>query len=525
MDVLIKNGIVVDGSGNQPFIADVAIERDIICGIGHFEKSEARRVIDAAGKMVTPGFIDGHTHAELTLLKNRQCPNEVYQGISTIVTGQCGLGFAPIKNDQFEDSIKINSGIFGDCRHYLKHWNSFQEFLNQLDGAAINAAANVSHNAIRQMALGFENKPLKGEALQIAKEALDQAMKEGALGMSVGLSYYPGGYSDTNELIELCKIVKENDGLFCTHLRLNNNQIPLSPVEEMVQVVKKTGVRLNMLHYRTGGYEDISTLFQPFKELEERGADIHYEYYPYLVGAGLVLALVPDWAQEGGYSIIMERLQSAELRDKLLKDMKERHQYFFAKGQTAMINITKDMYAKEIGKSISEIAEEHGESFSEAVIRLLIENELQVGFIGIENQSEELKSKLYEDQYQLFMDPRYTMGSDTIPEGVICHPRGFGSFPRTICQMRERSVAPEYIIQKLTSVPAQLYHLKDRGLIDVGKKADVCILDFDKVRDTATFLDTRRQPEGIESLLVNGLPVMLNGSLTGILSGRALKKE
>src|SRR5659263_115828 len=145
MDVLIKNGFLVDGSGNKPFMADVAIERDIICGVGHFESSEARSVIDATGKMVTPGFIDGHTHAELYTLKNRQCPNEIYQGISTIVTGQCGLGFAPIKDDQFDDSIKVNSGIFGDYRHYLNHWNSFKEFLNQLDGSAVNVAANVSH--------------------------------------------------------------------------------------------------------------------------------------------------------------------------------------------------------------------------------------------------------------------------------------------------------------------------------------------------------------------------------------------
>ncbi len=524
MDILIKNGFIVDGSGSKAYIADIAIERDVISGIGRFEASEAGKVIDAAGRMVTPGFIDGHTHSDLYLLKNRQCPNEIYQGISTVVTGQCGLGFAPIRDVQFEDSIKVNSGIFGDYRHYLKHWNSFGDFLNQLDGSAVNAGANVSHNAIRQMALGFDKRPLRGEALEVAKSALHQAMEEGALGFSVGLSYYPGGYSDTRELIELCKVVREHDGLFCTHLRLDDGQVPFKPAEEMAQVVRESKVRLNMLHYRTGGYEDISTLFEPFRELEEQGADIHYEYYPYLVGAGLVLALVPGWAQEGGYDRIMERLQSKELRPELLRDMEERHKYFFGKGQTAIINITKDIYSKDVGKSIDEIASVHGESFSEAVIRLLVENELQVGFIGVENQPEALKIKLYEDQYKLFMDKRYTIGSDTIPTGLMCHPRGIGSFPRIINKMRDRGVAAEYIIQKLTSIPAELYHIKDRGLIAAGKKADICIMDYDNVRDTATFSDTRKKPEGIESLFVNGLPAMLDGALTGILSGRSLKK-
>ena len=525
MDILIKNGYIVDGSGNKPFTADVAIERDIICGIGHFASSEARSIIDASGKTVAPGFIDGHTHAELYTLKNRQCPNEVYQGISTIVTGQCGLGFAPMNDNQFDDSIKVNSGIFGDYRHYLKHWNTFKEFLNELDGSAVNVAANVSHNAVRQMALGFENKPLRGEALETAKAALSQAMEEGALGMSVGLSYYPGGYSDTQELIELCKVVKKYDGLFCPHLRLDDGQMPKKPVEEIVQIVKETGVRLNMLHYRTGGFEDIATLFHPFEELEAQGADIHYEYYPYLVGAGLVLALIPGWAQEGGFTKIMERLQSPGLRPGLLKDMDARNKYFFAEGQTATINLTKDLYSKDIGKSISDIAAEHGESFSEAVIRLLVENELQVGFTGVENQSEELKSKLYDDQFKLFMDKRYTIGSDTIPAGLMCHPRAFGSFPRIISHMRDRGVPIEYIIQKLTSIPAAIYHLKDRGLIKEGYKADICIFDYDRVKDTATFSNTRKQPEGIETLLVNGLPVMTDRSLTGILSGKSLRKE
>lgn len=524
MDVIIRGGMIVDGTGSKPYKADIGMERDRIAAIGNLENIKARKIVDAAGLTVTPGFIDGHTHSELSLMKNRQHPNAVYQGISTIVTGQCGLGFAPMKDEQFAGSIRMNSGIFGDYRHYFRHWNSFGEFLQLLDGSAVNAAANVSHNAIRQFALGFRDEPLTGRALETAKEALRTAMEEGAVGFSVGLSYYPGGYSDTEELIELCKVVKEYDGLFCVHLRLDDGQVPYTPVEEIAKVVEATGVRLNMLHYRTGGMEDIQNLFEPFRKLEEAGADIHYEYYPYLVGAGLVLAFLPGWAQEGGYEAIMERLHSTELREKLLSDMRERHPYFFEPGQTARIILTKDPYSPDLGRTFQEIAAERGESFEETVLRLLKENDLEIGFAGVENQTEELKEKLYDDQYKLFLDKRYSIGSDTIPAGILCHPRGFGSFARIIAHMRDRNVPVEQIVQKLTSLPAQLYRLKDRGVLKEGMKADLCLMDYEKVRDTADFEHSRRQAEGIISLYVNGLPVMEDRQITGILPGQSLER-
>ena len=524
MDLLIKGGLIVDGTGEKPFYGDIAVDRDKITAIGQFEEKDARKVVNAKGLTVTPGLIDGHTHSELSLLKNRQHPNAIYQGISTIVTGQCGLGFAPMKEELFEDSIRINSGIFGDYRHYFQKWSTFGEFLDLLDGYGVNVAANVSHNAIRQMVSGFENKKWGKEEYARAQSVLRQAMEEGAVGLSVGLSYYPGGYSDTEELTELCKVVKEYDGLFCVHQRLNDGQIPMTPVEECAEVVSRTGVRLNMLHYRTGGMEDIKTLFQPFEKLEAEGAQIYYEYYPYLAGAGLLLALVPGWVQEGSADAILERLQSKELRRQILDEMEQRHKYFFGEGQTCRIILTKDPYSSMLDKTIDEIAAEHGESFNEAVLRILIENELEAGFAGIPNQDEMLTAKLWDDQYRLFLDPRYTIGSDTIPAGILCHPRGFGSFARTISRMRDRKVPVEWIIYKLTGMPAKMYHISDRGVLKPGMKADICLMDYENVKDTATFEKSRSRALGIHSLYVNGLPAMENGTITGILAGQAVRR-
>lgn len=523
-DIIIKGGRIVDGSGEKPFIGDIGVVKNRIVKIAGEINESAKKVIDARGKTVTPGLIDGHTHSELNVMYNRQQPHAVYQGITTIVTGQCGLGFAPTTPEGLKRSLRMNGGIFADQGKYLPAWSSFAEYLELLGGAAVNVASNVSHNAIREYASGFADQKLTGDRLETAKEELEKAMLSGAVGLSVGLSYYPGGFSDTEEIVELCKVVKKYDGIFCVHQRLNDGQIPRTSLEEVVKIVEETGVRLNMLHYRTGGSEDYRSVFEPFAELEKQGAEIHYEFYPYLVGAGLLLALLPGWAQEGGYDKIMERLSSASLRDKLLADMRERHKYFFAEGQTARVALTKDKYADSIGKTLREISEEHQETFQETVIRLLLENELEAGFVGVENQTEELKEKLYDDQYRLFTDDRYTVGSDTIPEGVLCHPRTFGAFSRTVRMMRERGVPVEYIIRKLSALPAEIYHIRDRGMLKEGNYADICIMDYERLRDQADFENPRRRAEGIETVLVNGLPVLENGEMTGILSGECVKR-
>ena len=522
-DTLIKNGRVIDGIGAKPIKADIAILRDRICGIGHFEEKDARKVIDASVLTVTPGLIDGHTHSELNLMNNRQHPNALYQGISTVVTGQCGLGFAPMSAEKLEEAIRFNSGIFGNDSCRLKPWNTFGEYLERLDGCAVNVASNVSHNAVRQAACGYEDVPLTGERLEKALAALDAAMSDGAVGMSVGLSYYPGGYSDTQELVELCRVVQKHGGVFCVHLRLDDHQIPLSPVEEIAEVVRRTGVRLNMLHYRTGSMtQPIESLFAPFAELEEEGMEIHYEYYPYMVGAGLLMALVPGWAQEGGPDRTMERLRNPTLRDRLLREMDERHRYFFDEGQTCRIILTEDPYAPDLDRTMDEIMKERGVGFSEAVLQLLAENHLQVGFAGVENQSEELKEKLYEDQYRLFLDPRYSIGSDTIPAGTLVHPRAFGAFSRIIRLMRGRGVPDEFIIHKLTALPAQIYRLEDRGVLKEGYYADICLMDPDKIADTADFRDGRAGADGVDTLLVNGLAVLRHGKITGVLPGQSI---
>lgn len=525
MLICIKNGLIVDGTGEKPFYGDVLIKEDKICKIAPtIDENDEMEVIDASGLTVIPGIIDGHTHSEIDIIRNPQQAHAVYQGITTVVTGQCGLGFAPMRPENLEDSIRMNSGIFGDWSRHKKCWTSFAEMLFDLDGAAVNVGANVSHNAIRQYACGFADIPLIGDRLNMAKEQLRRALQDGATGFSVGLSYYPGGYSDTEELIQLCNVVAEENGVLCVHLRLDDGQVPFHPVDEIVEVVRKTNVKVNMLHYRTGGMEDVSTLFSPFEEVEKNGADIHYEYYPYFAGAGLILALLPGWVQEGGYEKIMFRLKSAELRKKLLTAIEERKKYFFAEGQTATIIITKSPYSPYLRKTIAQIMEENQESFAETIVRLLVENDLQVGFAGQESQPEKLKQKLLEDQYRLFLNEKYTIGSDTIPTPILTHPRTSGTFPRIISRMLDRNVPAEEVIRKITSVPAQIYGIKNRGILQEGMQADITVFDSRVIKDMADFSDGRKKADGIHHVLVNGLFAMKDESLTGVFGGRAIRR-
>ena len=525
MKWVVSGGLIVDGTGKQPYAADVLMHRDQIAGIGDFGEVTDAHCVHAAGMIVTPGLVDAHTHAELNLMQNRQQPNSVYQGISTMITGQCGLGFVPMEEGQLEDSVRMNSGIFGGLPAYCKRWQDYPDYMALLDGCAVNAGALVSHNAIRQISCGFANVPLQGKRLDRSLQALEGALEAGALGLSVGLSYYPGGYSDTDELIALCRMVKKHDAVFCVHMRLDVHDPRFSAEEEIVKVIEATGVRTNLLHHRTGGMEHFSAVIAPFAGAIQQGAEVTFEYYPYLVGSGLLMAVLPDWAQEGGPDAILDRLTDKALRPELMKDLIHRYGFFFPPQADGRIYLTKDPHDDARGKTLHEIAAKHRETVYETVIRLLVENDLSVGFHGVEYQDEALKQKLYDDQYHLFMDERYTIGSDSIPSGGLSHRRTSGAFARVIAQMRQRGVPVETIIQKLSGKPAAIYGLKDRGTLQVGKKADVCIMDYDAVLDGADEAFSRRKPEGIHTLFVNGLPVMLDGTITGELSGCAVHRS
>ena len=528
MELLIKNGLIIDGNGRTPYKGDILIDHGRIIDIGEFQDNAARRIIDARGNCVSPGFIDCHTHSEINLMYNRQHPNAVYQGVSTVITGMCGLGYAPMKPEYFEEAMKVNAGLFTNVSEYLPRWETFGEFLHYLNGCAVNVGANVTHNAIRQMATGFSSEPLRGKALEIAKSDLEKSFEEGAVGFSVGLSYYPGSYSDTDELIELCKVVKKYDGVFCVHLRLNIFGPEFDPLQEMVRVASETGVRMHMLHHRTkypATIGHIEKILDPFNECKKYGSEVTFEYYPYLTGGGYMIVFLPGWIQDGGYPKIMERLQDKELRKKVLQAIEERYPLIVGTGTTGVVTYLRDPYSEYLGKTFEEIAKMQGKTISEMIVDLLIENDLEVGFHGTELQDEDIRKQLFQDQMHMFERENYTIGSDTIPTGEWCHPRTFGTFPRVVRQALEYGMPLEKIISKITRLPAHIYGLKERGILEKGYAADIVIFDPSNITDCATYEEPRKIPKGIASLIVNGKVVMEDMGLSGMLPGKSLKRQ
>lgn len=528
MSLLLRGGTIVDGTGRAPYRADIRIERDTIQDIGSFPAASARQVIDVEDLTVAPGLIDCHTHSELSLMRNPQHPAAVYSGISTVVTGLCGLGFAPIPPDQFDTSIRMNAGIFADELHHLPRWSTFAEYLSCLDGCAVNVASCVPHNAVRQMAVGLSDAPLTGGALKTAQKALDTALSEGGVAFSVGLSYYPGTFGDTEELVNLCRVVKEHDALFCVHSRLNIHGPSFDPLQEIAEVVERTGVRLHMLHYATSRFGNMgnpTAQMAPFADIVQKGATVTYEYYPYQAGAGFVLIFLPGWAQTDGHEAIMARLTDPALRQQLLSDIAARYDIIAPKFTKSVLSHTRDPYSGSLNRAIEDIAEQRGETVQETILSLLIENELELGFHSTEQVDETIRAQLFDDQFALFSDDSYTIGSDTIPTGEFCHPRMFGTYPRILRQARERGMPIEKAIHKLTAFPARIFRQKDRGTLEIGKKADICAFNAHTLTDTATFDCPRQKPVGMEVLLVNGKPALRDGGITGLLMGRALKMQ
>ena len=527
MDLLFRNGTIVDGTGAAPVRQDLLIRNDRVADVGHFPDARADRVIDATGLMIVPGLIDCHTHSELDLLRNRQHPNAVYQGLSTVVTGMCGLGFAPIRPQQWKATFHANSGIFGRSDASMLPWNSFEEWMERFEGCAVNVCSLTTHNAIRQMACGFENQPLTGSALDKAKDALDAALSQGASGFSVGLSYYPGAYSDTEELVELAKVIARHDAVFCVHMRLNTIGPSFHPMDEIAEVIQRTGVRTHMLHHRTKAPTTLGhpeAIIAPFEKVMKNGAKVTFEFYPYLAMAGYLLVMLPGWVQEGGPEATMERLMDLSLRERILKDVQYRYQLNVPFATTGVFTHFKDPYSSDVGKTFEQLALERQCSIPQLFVDLLIENELEVGWRSSEPQDEELRAALFDDQFAMLSMDCYTIGSDTILVGDQGHPRAFGTFARTLKMARERGMAPETAIRKLTALPAEIYRLKDRGQIRKGAFADLCLLDWENICDKATFDHPRRAPEGVRQLYVNGRCALEDGHITGILGGHSLRR-
>jgi N-acyl-D-amino-acid deacylase len=527
VDLLIRGGTIVDGTGAPRRVADIAIEGDRIVEVGTNVEVGETRVIDAAGLIVSPGFIDTHAHSDGALLLDPQHENGIRQGITTEIITQDGMGFAPLASGQYAEYRRYLSGILGLPDPDLD-MSTIAALRGHYEGVASNVAVLVPHGALRLAVAGFRDVPLEGPLLADAKKLLSEGLADGAVGLSTGLSYYPQSYSDTDELAALCEVVAEAGGVYVTHVRNHNNDRADggSGVGEALEVGRRTGVKVHVSHFRTSvpTAGETAELMTPVDEAKARGVDVTLECYPYPVGSTVPGYFLPGVLHEGGPDRILERLADETERDEVIEAF--RTLFPGAMATAAWTHLGSPANAHLEGLAFTDAAALRGVSIEEMVADVMLEERLTCGFRYIPTGSVASWQQVDEDVMTLLDRDDYMIGSDAIPHGRFPHPRAWGCFPRVVGRLRRRSGRPlEQVIQRVTQLPASRFALDGRGVIAPGAFADLVVFDEDGIVDLATFEDPRLPPAGIPYVVVNGQVAVESGQVTGVLAGRPVPER
>jgi len=525
-DLIIKGGIILDGTGGPPWIADLGIAGDTLTAIGSIQPEQGKKVLEVNGLQVCPGFIDIHTHSDGVILAYPGADSRVRQGITTEITGNCGDSAAPLAGidvEQQRKDRKEQSQIEAD-------WTDAASYFELLEksGIAINQAMLIGQGTLRQNAIGLVDRPLSSEEMRLVMYALEEAMEQGAIGLSTGLEYAPGIYTPTSEIVELARLVARRDGLYASHIR-DEEQLLLEAVNEAIEIGRQAGVRVEISHLKANGKPNWNKQNAALALLEngrQQGIDVLADAYPYTAFSTGLTILLESWAREGGSTAIVQHLQDPAERARIRKEVAERMRKDL--GDFNLIVISRVQTEKNrplIGKSLTEIGEIWKVEPVDAMLRLLEEEEASVSFIGHGMSEENVE--------RLLSHPLIMVGSDgwsMAPTGKAAesrpHPRSYGTFPRVLgYYVRDRKLFDlPTAIKKMTSLPASQAGITDRGRIAVGMKADLVVFNADTIKDEATFESPHRFPIGIEYVLVNGIPVVDKGQPTSARPGRALRK-
>ncbi|WP_328611020.1 D-aminoacylase [Amycolatopsis sp. NBC_00345] len=525
MDLVIRGARVADGTGADLARHDVGITDGRIADVAAPGSLTGGRVLDADGLVLAPGFIDMHSHSDLQLLAKPDHLAKVSQGVTTEVLGQDGLSYAPVDDTVLEALRQQLAGWNDDPAGFDWNWRSVGEYLDRLDaGVAVNAAYLVPQGTVRMLALGWEDRPATDAELALMKDLVATGLREGAFGMSSGLTYTPGMYADTAELVELCRVVAEHGGYYSPHHR-SYGKGALEAFAEMVDVSRRSGCPLHLAHatmnfsVNKGKAPDLLRLLD---DALDDGCDITLDTYPYLPGATYLSALLPSWATEGGLAATLARLSDVDTRERIRAEIEE-------SGSDGAHGVPIDWDAIEIngvrnagnaalvGHSVAASARAAGRPPAELYFDTLLDERLGTSC---------LMHVGHEENVQAIMRHRtHTGGSDGLLVGDRPHPRSWGTFPRYLARyVRDLGVLGlADCVAHLTGRAARRLRLADRGLVRPGYAADLVLFDPETVADTATF-DAPRQPaEGISHVFVNGVAAIEDSHPTGALAGHSLR--
>jgi N-acyl-D-amino-acid deacylase len=525
-DVIIKNGLIIDGFGTQGIKKDIGIVGDVISVIDNLGDKTADIIIDAKDQVVAPGFIDIHTHTDTRLLVDFRGVSKVTQGVTTEVSGNCGSSPFP-KNEI--DLKEMNKNLYE--RYGINvNWNDLNGYLKVLEesGISINYATFTGQGSLRSYAVGKNDVPPTPEQMVLMKAALEKSMKEGSFGLSSGLEYAPGSYADTQELIELCKVASANGGIYNTHMRNEDDRV-VEAIEEAIQISREAQISVELAHLKAcnkSNWHKVDQILELIDSANGQGLQVNADRYPYVAyGTGLSTFL-PLWSRQGETDDVLARLNDKNQIEKIKT-------YAISRGtriggwDRVMISYCKsDENKKWEGKTIQECAKESGTSEFTFIRELLVQERLSAGIVGFAMDEENLKKVLSHPLVMIGSD-----GSTAATDGKLAtgkpHPRYYGTFPRVLgkyCR-EEKCFDLPTAVKKMTTMPAEKLGLKRRGSIIKGNFADITIFNPNTIIDKATFTEPHQTAEGIEYVLVNGKVIINKGKHTGVQSGHVLRHQ
>lgn len=528
-DLLIRNGTLYTGDGGDPVRADVAIAGDRIAAIGELE-GMAVQTIDATGLAVTPGFINMLSWATESLIEDGHSQSDIRQGVTLEVMGE-GWSMGPWNDAMKQDAFKLSGDI-----EYDIEWTTLAEYLQHLEdrGISNNVASFVGATTVRIHVLGYEDRPPTTEEMDRMKSLVDAAMRDGALGVGSSLIYAPAFYSTTEELIELNRVAALYGGRYISHIRSEGAHL-LEAIDELITIAREAGIGAEIYHLKAAGRENWDKLDEAFQKVEAaraEGLDITADMYTYTAGATGLDAAMPPWVQEGGHDAWVERLQDPQIRARVIEEIKQpgedwENLYHAAGGpeNLLLLGFRNDKLKPLTGKTLAEVAALRGSTAEDTIIDLVIEDDSRVGTAYFLMSEENIRKKIAR--------PWVAFGSDAesmAPEGVFLksnpHPRAYGTFARLLGRyVREEGVIslPE-AVRRLTSFPAENLGLSGRGRLQEGYFADIAIFDPATIADLATYSEPHRYSVGMKHVIVNGVPVLLDGEHTGAKPGRFVRK-
>jgi N-acyl-D-amino-acid deacylase len=522
-DVLIRNGNIFDGSGGQPFKADIGINGDSIVFIGDLKNSEGKTDIDATGLAVAPGFINMLSWANESLIEDGRSQSDIRQGITLEVLGE-GESMGPLNSRMKEDMLKAE----GDIKYDIG-WTTLGEYLEYLEkrGVSTNIASFVGATTLRIYTVGYDNREPSETELDSMKILLREAMEEGAVGLSSALQYVPASFAKKNELIELGRETARYDGLYISHVRDEGINL-VESIDELIQTAAEAGVRGEVYHLKQSGTSSWGFLNRVIAKIDSAraaGISITADMYNYIASSTGFDIVMPDWVQEGGFDEWVKRLKDPAIRKKITPDIhKAIEQRTGSAEKVLIIGFNNDSLKYLTGRTLAEIASIRKKSPEETVMDLVIQDGSRIGVVYFSMSEDNVERQIALPWMSFCSD-----GGSYATEGVFMkfstHPRAYGNFARLLGKyVRDVKVIPlEEAVRKLTSLPASNLKIKNRGTLKTGFFADIAIFDPAAIRDNATFEKPQQYATGMRHVFVNGVQVINNGEHTGAKPGRVVR--